>query len=278
MNIKNILSLIQETDPEVYERLSPRRHILKSFSSKVAAAAVPFALGSLFKKAYGKTNDIMYDVLTYALKLEYLEDEFYKTVALTSTVLTPEAEVMFTKISADETAHVTFLKNFIDATGSYVIPVPAFDFTGGKGSGQGPYKGYGDSFPDLLQMAQAIEDLGVRTYKGLALEAQPNNEILTSLLTMHSVEARHAARIRMMRTGYNFSKVKPWVYGNLDETVEPRFNKYYVDEMNTMQAGVQITGINGFEIDAFAASEAFDEPMNKFNVDILIEPFIDTTP
>ena len=278
MNIKNILSLIQETDPEVYERLSPRRHILKSFSSKVAAAAVPFALGSLFKKAYGKTNDILYDVLTYALKLEYLEDEFYKTVVLASTVLTPEAEAMFTKISADETAHIKFLQNFIDSTGSYVIPTPTFDFTGGKGSGQGPYKEYLNSFPDLLQMAQAIEDLGVRTYKGLAVEAQANNEILTSLLTLHTVEARHAARIRMMRTALNFSKVKPWVYGNIDETVDPRFNKIYAEETSTIQAGMQIVGINGFEIDAYAASEAFDEPMNKFNVDILIEPFIDTTP
>ena len=278
MNIKNILSLIQETDPEVYERLSPRRHILKSFSSKVAAAAVPFALGSLFKKAYGKTNDILYDVLTYALKLEYLEDEFYKTVVLASTVLTPEAEAMFTKISADETAHVKFLQNFIDSTGSYVIPTPTFDFTGGNGSGQGPYKEYLNSFPDLLQMAQAIEDLGVRTYKGLAVEAQANNEILTSLLTLHSVEARHGARIRMMRTALNFSKVKPWVYGNIDETVDPRFNKIYAEETSTIQAGMQIVGINGFEIDAYAASEAFDEPMNKFNVDILIEPFIDTTP
>lgn len=278
MNIKNILSLIQETDPEVYERLSPRRHILKSFSSKVAVAAVPFALGSLFKKAYGKTNDILYDVLTYALKLEYLEDEFYKALLLESTVLTTEAEAMFTKISADETAHVKFLQNIIDSTGSYVIPTPAFDFTGGKGSGQGPYQGYFNSFPDLLQMAQAIEDLGIRTYKGLAQEAQANNEILTSLLTLHTVEARHSARIRMMRTALNFSKVKPWVYGNIDETVDPRFNKIYVDETNTVQAGMQIVGINGFEIDAYAASEAFDEPMNKFNVDILIEPFIDTTP
>jgi rubrerythrin len=278
MNIKNILSLIEETDPEVYERLSPRRNILKSFGSKVAVAAVPFALGALLNKAYGKTTEILYDVLTYALKLEYLEDEFYQTVVLQSTELTPEATAMFTKIAADETAHVKFLQNVIDSTGSFVLQKPTFDFTGGAGSGQGPYKEYLNSFPDLLQMAQAIEDLGVRTYKGLATEAQANNDVLTNLLTLHSVEARHAARIRMMRTALNYSKVKPWVYGNIDETPDTRFNKFYAKEQNTVQAGIQILGINGFEVDVYAASEAFDEPMNRFDVDDLISQFINPAP
>ncbi len=276
MNIKNIFSLIQETDPEVYERLSPRRHILKSFSSKVAVAAVPFALGSLFKKAYGKTNDILYDVLTYALKMQYMEHDFYQTFVLPSTVLTPEATIMFTKIAADEAAHVNFLKNFIDATGSYVIPAPTFDFTAGNGTGNGPYKEYNTSLPDLLQMAQSFEDLNVRTYKGLSIEAQANNEIVTHLMTLQSVEARHATRIRMLRTALGFSKVKPWVYGNLDETAELRFNRFYEGELNTTQNGVQILGINGFEVDAFAAAESFDEPMNKFDVEKLVTRFIVT--
>ncbi|RYE26066.1 MAG: ferritin-like domain-containing protein [Sphingobacteriales bacterium] len=278
MNIKNILSLIQETDPEVYERLSPRRHILKSFSSKVAVAAVPFALGSLFKKAYGKTNDILYDVLTYALKYEYLEREFYKTFALQSPSLTPEATAMFTKIAADEAAHVDFLTRVIDETGSYVIPMPQFDFSGGNGTGNGPYKEYITSFPDLLQMAQAIEDLSVRTYKGLAIESQANNDIVTYMMSLQSVEARHAARIRMMRASLNYSKVKPWVYGNLDETVEARFNKFYENELNTTQNGIPILNINGYDVDKFAAAEAFDEPMNKFNVDLIINQFIVTNP
>ena len=56
MDFRNILQEIEKTDPEVYERLNGRRHVLKSFSSKVALAALPFAIGSMFKKAYGRTT------------------------------------------------------------------------------------------------------------------------------------------------------------------------------------------------------------------------------
>jgi hypothetical protein len=50
MNIVNILSEIEKADAEIYERLNPRRAAMKQFygfSTKVAAAAVPFALGSM---------------------------------------------------------------------------------------------------------------------------------------------------------------------------------------------------------------------------------------
>ena len=75
MNFKNILREIEKTDPEVYERLSGRRQVLKSFSSKVAVAALPLAIGSLFKKAYGKTADAngVINALNLALEMEYFE-------------------------------------------------------------------------------------------------------------------------------------------------------------------------------------------------------------
>jgi hypothetical protein len=48
MNLQNILTEIEKTDPEVYDRLDTRRNVMKSFaktSGKIALAALPFALG-----------------------------------------------------------------------------------------------------------------------------------------------------------------------------------------------------------------------------------------
>src|SRR6202012_1123096 len=81
MNLFGIIEEIEKVDPEFNERISPRRDAIKnmtSFGSKVAVAALPFALGSLFKKAYGAgSTSSVTDVLNYALTLEYLESYFY---------------------------------------------------------------------------------------------------------------------------------------------------------------------------------------------------------
>ena len=50
MNFRNILHDIEKTDPEVYEKLSGRRQVLKSFGAKVAVAALPLAIASLLER------------------------------------------------------------------------------------------------------------------------------------------------------------------------------------------------------------------------------------
>jgi hypothetical protein len=52
--------------------------------------------------------------------------------------------------------------------------------------------------------------------------------------------------------------------------VQPSYN----GEELTVQAGIQITGINGFAITAEDASEAFDEPLTKAQVLAIVDPFI----
>lgn len=270
MNFSNILNEIEKIDPEVFERTSQRRHILKSFGSKVAVAAIPFALGSLFKKAYGQSNGII-DVLNFALTLEYLEAKFYKTAVEESPGLIPAgaATNAISTIAAHEAQHVNFLQTAIAAAGGVAVMSPTFDFTAG-----GLFPDVFTNYATFLAVAQAFEDTGVRAYKGQAGFLMSNNDVLTAALNIHSVEARHASHIRQMRKANNQGDVKPWITGNQSGIGSAAVQPIYDGEENTVQATIQIAGINSTDVTSDAASESFDEPLTKDQVLAIVDPFI----
>lgn len=282
MNLNTILGEIEKVDPEVYDRVDTRRKALKNFSnlgSKLTLAAIPVAFGSLFQKAYAgtkSTNDTVIEILNYALTLEYLEAEFYAK-ALASPGLIPSSIVgSFQTISKHETAHVNFLRSAIMSAGGTPVAKPTFDFSGGNGSGMGPFK---DAFVNLdlfLSVSQTFEDTGVRAYKGRAPELVQKGDVLTAALRIHSVEARHAAHVREIRKllGSGNGDVKPWITLNMSNINSPLVQPSYNGEENTTQLGIQIVGINGMDITAEDASEAFDEPLTKAQVLAIIDPFI----
>ena len=150
----------------------------------------------------------------------------------------------------------------------HAISKPNFDFSGGMGSGTGPFK---DAFTNLelfLNVAQTFEDTGVRAYKGRAAEIVMGGAYLTAALQIHSVEARHAAHIRLMRKAYGsgVGNVKPWITGKMSNINTSLVQKSYDGEEMTNQAGIEIVNINGMGTSADAASEAFDEPLSKAQV------------
>lgn len=274
MNLYHIIQEIEKTDPEVYDRLDSRRAAMKNFAGlgkKLALTAIPLAFGSMLNKAYGQSSSNIFDVLNYALTLEYLEAGFYAMGNAAATALIADAgDRNAIKVIGDhESEHVAFLKSAISAAGGTPVDKPVFDYTA-----KGTFGNVFTNYNTFLAVAQTFEDTGVRAYKGQAANLMSNNDVLTAALNIHSVEARHASHIRQMRKAHNFGDVKPWITLNQSGIASTAVQASYNGEENTKQAGVEITNINGMKISAIAASEAFDEPLTMDQVLAIVKPFI----
>jgi hypothetical protein len=264
MNLLNLLNQVTEIDPEITERVSPRRRAIKSmtsFGSKVTLAALPFALSALFKKAYGATTlpANIADLLNMALVLERMEAGFY-TRALNATNLIPaDDRAAIQQILTDENHHVTFLENLL---GPQAKPAPTFDYTGGGGSGIGQFRDAFTLYGSFLDVAQALEDIGVRAYQGVFPSLYGDQALLTGAFNIHSVEARHSAHIHLLQYKLGNRPAYPWIWvgdnqhSGLNNT---EFYAVYSDEENPVQLGISGLG-----------SDAFDEPMQPANVKTLV--------
>ena len=228
--MENQQPILAGVDPEITDRLVTRREAIRkgaSVSSVVAAGlamgSVPVALAALSRDVFAQTPSDILDVLRFAFILENLENEFYKAVLGTSALaaqnnafapvraLIPDAaKQTLQQIQKHEQQHTDFLKAAIPLAGGTAPTITAadFDFTGGNGSGTGPFLRATSELPFLLLATQAFEDTGVRAYKGQAGRLLINGNdtadaVLESALRIHSVEARHAAKIRRMRRALN---------------------------------------------------------------------------
>ncbi|MBK0383948.1 ferritin-like domain-containing protein [Pedobacter sp. SD-b] len=289
MDFLKILKDIETIDPEITDRLNPRRAAIKnitSFGSKVALSALPFALGTLFNKAYGQTSNSVNDVLNFALTLEYLESEFYikgnSSLAFTTgTAGNSAAAAALKQIQADESAHVTFLVNTIKANNGTPVTKPNFDFTA-----NGTFNDVFENYATYLAVAQVFEDTGVRAYKGQAPNLLGNKVYLTAALGIHAVEARHASHIRQMRRAFAASGVTgvitPWISlganGQANDSGVPAADDNFKGEDNVMQGGLDVTTLNGAttgtKTSKKIAVESFDEPLSKEAVSAIAGMFI----
>jgi len=287
MNFRNILQEIEKADPDVYERLSGRRHALKSFGSKVALAALPLAVGSLFKKAYGKTSatSAVANALNFALELEYLEYNFYFEANNTGGLIPSTDLPGFQTIQAHVLEHINFLTAAITALGvvpytppNYnasannpaYIPSGTYDFTAGS-----VYKTFSD-YNTFLVLAQTFEDTGVRAYKGQIPVFYGSATVLQQALEISCVEARHAAHVRLVRRNTGAAAPDypaPWITNNIPPIAALQAN--YTGEDNVDQQGVVITSLPDITgtIPEASATAAFDEPLDQPTVTQLISPF-----
>jgi Ferritin-like domain len=121
-------------------------------------------------------------ILNFALTLEYLEAAFYNEATAnqkrSSFIKDPQAQVFLKRTTADENAHVAFLKK---ALGSKAVTAPKVDF-GGTTSEEGSF----------VKTSVALENTGVHAYLGQALNLKAPSTIVAAL-TIATVEARHAS-------------------------------------------------------------------------------------
>lgn len=271
MNLQNIFNEIEKTDPEVYERLDSRRHVMHRFTNlggKLALTALPFALGGMLNKAYGQTSTDIVGILNFALTLEYLESGFYNTAVGTSGLIDASQMASFADIQQDENAHVAFLTATITSLGGTPAAKPEFDFTAG-----GAFSTVFSDYQTFLAVSQTFEDTGVRAYKGQAGGLISNNTVLTAALQIHSVEARHAAHVRQVRriTGADATE-KPWISGKSTNGIGSAVQASYDGEDNVTQLGIDVSTLPG--VTGSIATEAFDEPLTIEAVLAIVDPFI----
>jgi rubrerythrin len=130
------------------------------------------------------------DVLNYALTLEYLEDTFYDTgleqfsdqELADAAALPVEADLVgqfFEQVSAQEQFHTEQLARVIEVLGGTPAEAPEFEF------------GF-ETAAEFVATAQVLENTGVSAYAGAAPRIE-SPDVLSAALSIHSVEARHAA-------------------------------------------------------------------------------------
>lgn len=131
-----------------------------------------------------KKNDVK--ILNYALTLEYLESAFYDQAVANNNFANQEVRAFAQAVRAHEAAHVKYLRK---ALGKAAIKSPKFAF--------------GDTVTDPTKFqvtAQVLEDTGVAAYAGQGPNIAQRG-VVKAALSIHSVEARHAAWIRYLNAG-----------------------------------------------------------------------------
>lgn len=312
--------IMDTIDPELIERLAARKEEIDAGSparpgiiAALAIGSVPIALAALSKDLYGQgLPTAIKGVLDFALALEIFENEFYKAVLGTSSsaaqnaafapvrvlaATVPGAVNTLQQIQKHEVSHVNVL-TATGATNVFNLTATSFDFTGARGAGNGPFAKATTDLAFLLEVAQAAEDTGVRAYKGQAANLMSSPAILEAALRIHSVEARHAARIRRMRRaaagapasvrfsgtvrGGELAAAGGTDLGPQAAAVTAAFNKIYgaganaataPSEANTTHAGVNVLNLAGANFGLEAAQEAFDEPLDRPDVVGIVQGF-----
>ncbi len=124
------------------------------------------------------------EILNYALTLEFLEADFYRQVIDSGEITDEEIASLAQTFGEQEQEHVDALMATIEQLGGTPTEAPQTDFE--KVLSGGP--------EDILATAAMVENIGAAAYLGAAPDIE-SPEVLAAALSIHSVEARHAAAL-----------------------------------------------------------------------------------
>ena len=123
------------------------------------------------------------EIVQYALTLEHLETDFYNAVLEAGVIKDKALGKVATKIRDNEQEHVDALTATVKQLGGKPEK-PKTDFTAVIEGGA----------KKILETAAEVENLGAAAYLGQAPRIK-SKDVLAAALSIHSVEARHAAAL-----------------------------------------------------------------------------------
>ncbi len=157
--------------------------------SALATAAVYGAgsVGPLVQRAFAQSDASDSAILDFALRLEILEEAFYKQALKQVPGMSASTRKIARELHDHEHQHVMAIAEVIRQLGIKSSPPPKLSL--------------GDSFSSearFLSIAQQLEDTGVAAYNG-AVPQITNPTLVAFAGTVLQIEARHASTIRDLR-------------------------------------------------------------------------------
>ncbi len=149
-----------------------------SSSTSTSSSATTAAAASSAPVATTSTGDVA--ILNYALTLEYLETQFYNKV-IAANLFSGKAGALLKSFGAQEQTHVDAIKAAVTQLGGTPVTPPTGHFPVTNAAA-------------VAQLAYTVENLGAAAYLGQAASIQ-SKAVLAAALSIHSVEARHAASL-----------------------------------------------------------------------------------